>query len=90
MFRFQASPATQFPSSPGFEFVGAFLEDKKPGFDMLEFAYRQNRMSCAAALRHLHSFRIEAPVFGLIWADGKVRAHVDWYSSADSARPVSA
>ena len=90
MFRFQASPSTQFPSTPGFEFVGAFLEDKKPGYDMLEFAYRQNRMSCAAALRHLHSFCIQAPVFGLIWADGKVRAHVDWYSHPETNNPVSA
>lgn len=37
-------------------------------------------MACTSVLRHLYSFRIQAPIFGLIWADGRVKAHVDWYS----------
>lgn len=77
-FRYQATPALRPQPTPMFEFVGAFLEDKKPNCDSLEHAFRQNRMACAAAQHHLHSLGIEAPVFGLIWADEKVKAHVDW------------
>jgi len=58
---------------------------------MLEDAYRQNRMSTASAVRHLHSLRIAAPIFGLVWATGTVRAHVDWASCRDGQKdgPVS-
>ena len=58
---------------------------------MLEDAYRQNRMSTASAVRHLHSLRIDVPVFGLVWANGTVRAHVDWASCRDDGGdgPVS-
>ena len=88
-FRYQATPALRPQNIPMFEFVGAFLEDKKPSCDSLEHAYRQNRMACAAAQRQLHSFGIEAPVFGLIWADEKVKAHVDWrFQGADESHPV--
>lgn len=66
------------PSVPGFEFASAFFEDKKPLHQMLEDAYRQNRMSTASAVRQLHSLHINAPIFGLIWSNGTVRAHVDW------------
>jgi len=47
---------------------------------MLEDAYRQNRMSTTSSARHLHSLHVNAPIFGLIWANGTVRAHVDWAS----------
>ncbi|KAL5495091.1 hypothetical protein ACEPAI_553 [Sanghuangporus weigelae] len=77
-FRYQATPALRPQPTPMFEFAGAFLEDKKPSCDSLEHAFRQNRMACAAAQRQLNSFCIESPVFGLIWADEKVKAHVDW------------
>lgn len=50
---------------------------------MLEDAYRQNRMSTASAVRQLHSLHISAPIIGLVWANGTVRAHVDWASCRD-------
>ncbi|KAF9029239.1 hypothetical protein BDZ89DRAFT_728479 [Hymenopellis radicata] len=78
-FSFQSTPCNTLPSSPGFEFISSIGEDKKPVHPLLEDAYRQNRMSIAAALRHLHSLGIDLPVFGLVWADGTVRAHVDWW-----------
>jgi hypothetical protein len=77
-FRFQSTPCAQLPDAPGFEFISSFWEDKKPLHHLLEDAYRQNRMSTASAVRHLSSLHIEAPVFGLIWSSGTVRAHVDW------------
>ena len=78
-------------SHSSFEFAGAFVEDKKPGSEAesLDHAYRQNRMACAASLRHLHALRVSSPVFGVIWADGKVRAHIDWFSSKKDRNPVS-
>jgi hypothetical protein len=45
-------------------------------------------MSTAAALRHLHSLYVEAPVFGLLWSDGSVRAHVDWCVDNGQEKPV--
>ncbi|KAK0198270.1 hypothetical protein F5146DRAFT_1100027 [Armillaria mellea] len=77
-FRFQSTPCANLPEIPGFEFASAFFEDKKPVHQMLEDAYRQNRMSTTSAVRHLHSLGIHVPVFGLVWANGTVRAHVDW------------
>ena len=55
---------------------------------MLNDAYRQNRMSTAAAVRHLHSVHVKAPVFGLVWSDGRVRAHVDWCVGKEQEPPV--
>jgi hypothetical protein len=57
---------------------------------MLEDAYRQNRMSTAAAVRHLHSLHVKAPIFGLVWSDESVRAHVDWCVSKEQEPPVRA
>ncbi|KAK0456643.1 hypothetical protein EV421DRAFT_1886917 [Armillaria borealis] len=74
-FRFQSTPCANLPEIPGFEFASAFFEDKKPVHQMLEDAYRQNRMSTTSAVRHLHSLGIHVPVFGLVWANGTVRAH---------------
>ena len=90
-FRYQSTPCAQLPNNPGFEFASSFWEDKKPLHQMLEDAYRQNRMSTASAVRHLHSLRIAAPIFGLVWATGTVRAHVDWASCRDGQKdgPVS-
>ena len=79
-FRYQSSPCAQPPEHPSFEFASSFWEDKKPNCDLLETAYRQNRMATTAAVRHLHSLGVQAPVFGLVWANGTVRAHVDWCS----------
>lgn len=77
-FRYQTSPCSQPPDYPCFEFASCFSEDKKPNCELLEQAYRQNRMATASAARHLHSLRVEAPIFGLIWSNGTVRAHIDW------------
>ncbi|KZV76956.1 hypothetical protein PENSPDRAFT_597469 [Peniophora sp. CONT] len=77
-FAAQATPCTQLPALPAFEFIASVWEDKKPTQTAVEDAYRQNRMSTTAAVRHLHAMHIHAPVFGLTWADGVVRAHVDW------------
>lgn len=83
-FRDQATPRAHLPDTEGFEFVSCLWEDKKPVHQLLEDAYRQNRMSTAGALRHLHAFRIDAPVFGLVWANGNVQVHVDWWQHHDS------
>lgn len=77
-FRFQSTPCSRLPETACFEFASCFFEDKKPSYEHLEHAYRQNRMATASAVRHLHSLRVRAPVFGLLWVDGTVRAHVDW------------
>jgi len=82
-FRYQSTPCAQLPNNPGFEFASSFWEDKKPLHQMLEDAYRQNRMSTTSAVRHLHSLHIAAPIFGLVWTNGTVRAHVDWASCRD-------
>lgn len=87
LFRYQSTPRSQPPEIPCFEFASSFWEDKKPVHDLLEHAYRQNRMSTAAAARMLYSLRIDACVFGLVWADGIVRAHVDWCTD-QSGYPV--
>jgi len=81
-FKYQASPCSQPTEHACFEFSGCVMEDKKNGID-LEHAYRQNRMATASLVRHLHSLRIYSPVFGLVWADGRVRAHVDWWCAED-------
>jgi solute carrier family 25 carnitine/acylcarnitine transporter 20/29 len=87
-FRFQSTPCAQLPDMAGFEFVSSIWEDKKPVHQMLEDAYRQNRMATAASARHLHSLQIEAPVFGLVWANGCVRAHVDWCKTDERRGPI--
>ena len=88
-FRYQATPSASLPNTPGFEFASSFWEDKKPLHQMLEDAYRQNRMSTASAARHLNSMRVNAPIVGLIWANGTVRAHVDWCRQEQDCSPVS-
>lgn len=88
-FRYQSTPCARLPDMPSFEFVSSFWEDKKPIHNMLEDAYRQNRMATTAALRHLHSLRIKTPIFGLVWASGTVRAHVDWCKCEEGKTPVS-
>ncbi|KAJ7487434.1 hypothetical protein B0H11DRAFT_1913140 [Mycena galericulata] len=80
-FRFQITPCAVPPETPAFQFISSFWEDKKPVHQMLEDAYRQNRMATTAAVRHLHSLHVVAPVIGLVWASGTVRAHVDWCST---------
>ncbi|KAI9513049.1 hypothetical protein F5148DRAFT_463897 [Russula earlei] len=87
-FATQSTPCVQLPRTPGFQFATAFWEDKKPAHTLLEDAYRQNRMATAAAVRHLHSLHVEAPVFGLVWSDGTVRAHVDWSVSKGGGPPT--
>lgn len=73
----------QPPDMPGFEFVSSFWEDKKPVHTLLDDAYRQNRIATASAVRHLHSLNVNSPVIGLIWANGTVRAHIDWCEVVD-------
>ncbi|KAJ6519671.1 hypothetical protein C8R45DRAFT_754452, partial [Mycena sanguinolenta] len=79
-FRFQSTPLVAPPEMPAFQFCSSVWEDKKPVHQMLEDAYRPNRMATTAAVRHLHSHHVVAPIFGLVWASGTVRAHVDWWS----------
>ncbi|VDC01925.1 unnamed protein product [Peniophora sp. CBMAI 1063] len=87
-FSGQATPCTQLPALPAFEFIASVWEDKKPTQTAVEDAYRQNRMSTTAAVRHLHAMHVHAPVFGLLWADGTVRAHVDWATGDWDASPT--
>ncbi|KAG6911552.1 hypothetical protein DXG01_011854 [Tephrocybe rancida] len=87
-FRYQGTPCATLPDTPGFEFASSFWEDKKPVHQLLEDAYRQNRMSTASALRHLNSLSIKAPVFGLVWSSGIVRAHIDWCKSGEDTMPA--
>ncbi|KAF9462090.1 hypothetical protein BDZ94DRAFT_1290407 [Collybia nuda] len=87
-FRFQSTPCAILPDTPSFEFASSFWEDKKPVHQLLEDAYRQNRMATAAAVRHLHSLHIHAPILGLVWASGTVRAHVDWCNT-DEDKPLT-
>ncbi|PCH33740.1 hypothetical protein WOLCODRAFT_112414 [Wolfiporia cocos MD-104 SS10] len=77
--RYQSTPSQKISTEPGFEFVSAFWEDKKPLQSLLDSAYRQNRMATTSAVRQLHALHINAPIFGLVWSQGKVRAHVDWW-----------
>ena len=77
-FRYQATPVDSPPDTPGFEFASSVWEDKKPAHQGRVEAYRQNRMSAASLLRHLHSLGIDVPIFGLIFANATVRVHVDW------------
>lgn len=86
-FAYQATIRDLIPDTPGFEFVSSVWEDKKPVHNLPEHAYRQNRMSTASAARHLNSMRVDAPVFGLTWAYGSVRAHVDWCRSPQPDEP---
>lgn len=82
-FRYQSTPCAQLPDMPGFEFVSSFWEDKKPVHTFPDDAYRQNRIATASAARHLHSLAVKSPVIGLIWANGRVRAHIDWCEVVD-------
>jgi len=40
-------------------------------------------MSTASAVRQLRALHVFAPIFGLVWTNGTVRAHVDWASCRD-------
>lgn len=90
-FRYQATLCTTLSDGGGFEFVSSFWEDKK--HEHIDAACRQNRMATASAVRQLHALRIRAPIFGLVWAQGTVRAHVDWWDEIevvdDSGRKVT-
>lgn len=87
-FACQSTPSVQLPRTSGFQFASSFWEDKKPVHSMLDDAYRQNRMATAAAVRHLDSMHVKAPVFGLVWSNGSVRAHVDWCVNEGQEPPV--
>ncbi|KIY45773.1 hypothetical protein FISHEDRAFT_48595 [Fistulina hepatica ATCC 64428] len=91
-FRFQATPCDNIREPPSFEFISSVWEDKKPAHAMLDDAWRRNRMATASVCRHLHSLKVRAPVFGLVWADATVRVHVDWCvdTSEDTLRVCSA
>ncbi|KAI0375424.1 hypothetical protein BV20DRAFT_1073454 [Pilatotrama ljubarskyi] len=78
-FRYQSTLCKKLPDERVFEIASAFWEDKKPSQDELDVAYRQNRMATTSALRQLHALNVPAPVFGIVWAEGCVRAHVDWW-----------
>ncbi|KAI0652292.1 hypothetical protein C8Q79DRAFT_1005504 [Trametes meyenii] len=78
-FRYQSTICARLPDACIFEIASTFWEDKKPSHHELEAAYRQNRMATTAALRQLHALQIEAPVFGIVWAERTVRVHADWW-----------
>jgi len=88
-FAAQATPRVHLSPKPCFEFASSVWEDKKPSHEFMHAAYSQNRMAAAAAARQLHAFGIEAPVFGLVWGDAKVRAHVDWVSEEKGCLTVN-
>ncbi|KAH9937050.1 uncharacterized protein B0H18DRAFT_185722 [Fomitopsis serialis] len=86
-FRYQTTPCTKLPDVQGFEFASTYWEDKKHQY--IEDAHRQNRMATASAVRQLHALHIRAPIFGLVWAQGTVRAHVDWWEvDPNTGQPV--
>ncbi|KAI0756583.1 hypothetical protein C8Q80DRAFT_1129431 [Daedaleopsis nitida] len=90
-FRWQSTLCAKLPDNDKFEIASTFWEDKKPSHRELAVAYRQNRMSTATALRQLHALNIAAPIFGLVWAEGSVRAHVDWCAEEEEqVRIISA
>ncbi|KAH9944021.1 uncharacterized protein BXZ73DRAFT_96534 [Epithele typhae] len=90
-FKSQATLCKQLPSQPCFEIASTIWEDKKPAQGSLDAAKRQNSMSTTAALRQLHYLRVNSPVFGLVFAEGLVRMHVDWWREDDGKfRIVSA
>ncbi|KAI0673556.1 hypothetical protein C8Q78DRAFT_633627 [Trametes maxima] len=78
-FRYQSTLCARLPDAYVFEIASTFWEDKKPSHHELEAAYRQNRMATTAALRQLHALDVEAPVFGIVWAERTVRVHADWW-----------
>lgn len=78
-FRWQSTLCSKLPARPGFEIASCFWEDKKVEHNVSDVAYRQNRMATTAALRQLHALNIQAPIFGLVWAEGTVGAHVEWW-----------
>jgi len=75
----------KLPDTPGFEFVSVVCEDKKPVHHLMHDAYRQNRLSTTSAVRQLHALHIQAPVFGVVWMQTTVRAHVDWWIAPPGA-----
>lgn len=79
-FRSQSTLCWTLPEEDCFEVAGVFWEDKKPALGELKAAYRQNRMSTAASLRQLHFLKVKTPVFGLIFSEGTVQAHMDWWA----------
>lgn len=83
-FKWQSTLCSKLPARPGFEIASCFWEDKKPEQEVLDVAYRQNRMATTEALRQLHALNIQAPIFGLVWSEGTVRAHVDWWEEKES------
>lgn len=85
---FQATPCQQLPEVEGFEFASSVWEDKKPKKHVSDEAYRQNRMSCAGVVRQLAAFGVEVPVFGLVWENGTVRAHIDWHATENGKQAV--
>ncbi|KAI0778604.1 hypothetical protein BD413DRAFT_112767 [Trametes elegans] len=82
-FRYQSTVCVKIPDAQVPEVASAFWEDKKPGQDKLDPALRQNGIATTAALRHLHALNVKAPVFGIVWSENTVRAHVDWWKIRD-------
>ncbi|RPD82069.1 hypothetical protein L226DRAFT_556047 [Lentinus tigrinus ALCF2SS1-7] len=79
-FKWQSILSARLDETSKIEVASAFWEDKKPIHHEMDAAYRQNRMATTAALRQLHALNVRAPVFGLVWSEGTVRAHVDWWN----------
>jgi hypothetical protein len=86
LLRTEATPQSNIGDKDQFEFISSCWEDKKTIDEHIESAYRQNRMGCASACRHLSTFKIRLPIFGVIWTQGKVMAHVDWCGGDNSMK----
>ena len=82
-FKFQSTLCARLAETSKVEVASTFWEDKKPSHHELDAAYRQNRMATAASLRQLYTLNVRAPVFGLVFAEGIVQAHVDWCNDRD-------
>ncbi|KZT30706.1 hypothetical protein NEOLEDRAFT_1052891 [Neolentinus lepideus HHB14362 ss-1] len=90
-FVYQATPCAQLPETERFEFVSSVSEDKKTVKEGKQEAYRQNRMATASVIRQLAAFGVEpVPIFGLVWENGTVQAHVDWYATQEGKPDVQA
>ncbi|TFK83666.1 hypothetical protein K466DRAFT_602670 [Polyporus arcularius HHB13444] len=89
-FKWQSTLSARLADTSKIEVASSFWEDKKPIHHELGAAYRQNRMATTAALRQLYALNVHAPVFGLVWSEGTVRAHVDWWNDDEHFRIVSA
>ena len=88
-FKSQSTLCSTLPAEDCFEVAPGFWEDKKSALGDSDAAKRQNRMATASSLRQLHYLNVASPVFGLVFAEGTVQAHADWWADDDESGFVS-